>query len=73
MQNERATRYALGREALWLMAGIPLAPTLGERKLLAQFLCGVLTIDQFLGLVEDRLQTAQAMAELKRLTAESSS
>lgn len=52
---------------LLLTADTPLALSLSDRKLLAQFVRGVITLDQLLGLVEDRLETVKAMVRLGQL------
>jgi acyl CoA:acetate/3-ketoacid CoA transferase beta subunit len=73
MKNERALLRVWVRVALWITTDTAFAPCVEERKLLTQYLRGVITIDQLIGLVEDKLQTAQAMEELRRLTAEATS
>lgn len=67
MESERATRRTLVRVVLLLTADTPLAPGPAERNLLALFLRGVITLDQLLGLAEERLKTAQAMHQLRQL------
>ena len=68
MENERVTRRALARVFFLLTANAPLAFGPVERKLLAQFLRGGITLDQALWLVEERIQNAQAIEQLRQLT-----
>lgn len=51
MQEEQhSQRRALVRMAIWITMNTPLAPSLYERQLLAQYVRGVLTIEQVVAL-----------------------
>lgn len=67
MENERVTRRALMRVVLLSTANTSLAPSPAECSLLDQFLRGVITLGQVRWLVEERIQTTQAINQLRQL------